>query len=198
MPHLQLYLPLVFEATAVLYNSSDLSPVYLNYTALERNQTIERYWGDMSEMQIFPIGFRTIEHMFDKSFDKQTIALHVTHITDKTKVDAEWLPVQVKQVGSNEFYDFALNISEEQDYYFILKRTYYNADILPGLPPTQVTGGMKAATKDNANVIFATIGKNEDNSYSVFTNAGQLRFINGGDGTGGNGYTAGAKVPPGM
>ena len=191
MPNLQLYLPIIHESTAVLYNSLNLQN-YINYTIVQRNQMIENYWGSMGDMQIFPIGFRTIERMFDKSFDQQTIALHVTHIADKNKSEAEWMPVQVKQMGNTQIYDFALNISDSQHYYFILKRPFYNNETLPN---TIATKGMKGAISDSANVIFATMGKTEDNDFCIFTNAGQLKFVNGDDGTGGNGYTPGAKIP---
>ncbi len=195
MPNFQLFLPIIHESTALLYNSLNL-PNYINYNSDERDALILNYWGDPDKIQIFPIGFRTIENMFAKSFDHQTVALHVTHIADKAKIEMEWMPVQVKQMGNVQVYDFMLNISDEQHYYFILKKAFYSPELLPNMPATQKTKGMKAATKDNANVLFATIGKYEDNSYCALINTGELIFINGDDGTGGNGYTAGAKIPP--
>ncbi len=191
MPNLQLYLPIIHETAAVLYQSLNLQN-YVNYNADERNQIIENYWGSLTEMQIYPLGFRAIELMFDKSYDTKTIALHVTHIDNKNKVEAEWMPVQVKQMGNVQMYDFALNISDEQHYYFILKRSFYNNETIPN---TIATKGIKAATKSFSNVVFATIGKNQDGSHCVFINAGRLDFIDGDEGTGGNGYTPGVKVP---
>ena len=190
MPNIQFYLPIVEESTSVMYESLTL-PNYVNYDSTEREALLINYWGGLNQVQYFPIGFRSLEMMFAKSFDQQTVALHVTHFTEKIKVEAEWMPVKVRMMGGVQIYDFALDISDEQHYYFILKKFYYDNQVLPNVGTFQ-TKGMKHS---NGNVIAATMGKYPNDKCCLVMNAANLELLNGDDGTGGNGYIPGTKIP---
>lgn len=173
----------VLKTTAIMTDSNFASPPALpNYTPADRDLYIQNYWGSINKiLNYFVIDYAKMDELFEKSPHNE-VALKISNLGSKDKVSGIWMPYDKNNEKKLKAY-------KNKDHYFIFERRYYDLDFQ--FIPDKKKGGIRG--RPNTNVVCALLGKDNNGKYYAFINAANIVIDDGG--TGGNGFTSGAKIP---
>ncbi|MDX1941663.1 MAG: hypothetical protein SFU99_13980 [Saprospiraceae bacterium] len=175
----------IIKGAAVLWTNTNTEGATPTYTFKQMERLINAYWSDATKERKFPIALWQLNKLFDASPTSE-IALRVTDIADRDQMDATW-------VSYNSKTEAQLPASKGDVYYFVFQRAYFDGPI--NLSSGEQIKGMSSVSNPSDHIVWARIGKSENNQYYAFFNVAESIITKVNESSRGDGTAGGFKIP---